>query len=262
MISEAQYECSKSSFFRLPVILGICHVQSSYPTDLNSHGSQPAVQTPISIPTQTENADHNQALPSYLGSLSISQLLLLSSLSPLLYHVLSSPIPFLCQLHCFCHISWAQKVREWVGLNLFLVTSSVTPDTRDSTSHSPSVPALPQDGVKYEPYRMKDSLQYKELRSQTNLQCATVYRYFKSISSPNLAIKIKQKSTTAQPQRQLSTTSFTSFCQCTEAPRPQTSCKCWSNGPNGLPEASQAHSQFQPQTCAFREKMVGTTVIF
>lgn len=102
--------------------------------------------------------------------------------------VLSSPFPFLLQLHCFCHISRAQKVGEWVGSNLFLVTSSVTPDTRDPTSHNLSVPALPHDGVMYEPCRMKDTLYYKELRSQTSLYCATVYRYFKSLSSPNLAI--------------------------------------------------------------------------
>lgn len=98
---------------------------------------------------------------------------------------LSSPTPFLLQLHCFCHISWAQKVREWVGPTLFLVTSSVIPDTRDPTSHNPSVPAPPQDRVMYEPCRI---LYYKELRSQTSLYCARVYRYFKSISSPNLAI--------------------------------------------------------------------------
>lgn len=59
MILDVQYECSKSSFFRVPVILGMSCVQSSDPTDLNSHGSYPAVQIPVSLPGYIENVDRN-----------------------------------------------------------------------------------------------------------------------------------------------------------------------------------------------------------
>lgn len=49
MISDVQYACSNMSapsphFSSIPVIVGISHVQSSDPTDLNSCGSDPAVQ--------------------------------------------------------------------------------------------------------------------------------------------------------------------------------------------------------------------------
>jgi len=48
MILDVQNECSESSFFRVPVILGVSPVQSSDPTDLNSHGNYPAVQILVS----------------------------------------------------------------------------------------------------------------------------------------------------------------------------------------------------------------------
>lgn len=59
MILNVQTESAKMSYFRLPVILGMLHVQSSDPTDHNSDGSYFAIQIPVSLPGYIENTDHS-----------------------------------------------------------------------------------------------------------------------------------------------------------------------------------------------------------
>lgn len=59
MILDVQTESTKMSYFRLPVILGVLHVQSSDPPDLNSDGSYLAIQIHVSLPGYIENTDHS-----------------------------------------------------------------------------------------------------------------------------------------------------------------------------------------------------------
>lgn len=144
MILDVLYECSKSSFFRVPVILGTSRVQSSVPTDLNSHRSYPAVQIPVSLPGYNENVERELCPPIWDPSPPPSYSFLSSSLSPLLRRNSALLLCFIScfQLHCFFHISWAQKAGERWALSFSLFTSSVTPDRRTFTSHDSSVLAL------------------------------------------------------------------------------------------------------------------------
>lgn len=209
--------------------------RAAIPLIFKSHGSYPAVRIPVPLPGQIENADHSWALPSCLGSLSSSQLLP-SFLLIIAITLLSSPASFLASSYIGFSTFPGRRKRgsgeQW-ALPRPPLLQPQTPELSQATA-APYLLSLRMgrclfsSPTAYEPRRMKDT-PFTTKNSEVK-QASTVQLYI-DISKEHSFTKFgdlnKAKSTIAQPQRQLSTTSFTSFSQHTEATGPHASWKRW-----------------------------------
>lgn len=103
--------------------------------------------------------------------------------------VLSSPIPFLSPVTLLLPHFLGTESQAVGRTELFLGHLFSSP--RHKRLHKPRHLCACSPWGWGDVWAIQDEghvLYYKELRSQTSLYCATLYRYFKSISSPNLAI--------------------------------------------------------------------------